>query len=91
MIKEKANADILTTYSDVRRSIFKNVIDPMSQGNLRRLCENDPETVRDTDPFFRSILNADEAGKEKIRGFGELRVSLFDEEACRSVLALNQA
>lgn len=81
---------ILTTYSDVRRGIFKNVIDPMSQANLRRLCENDPETVKDTDPFFRSILNADQAGKDKIRGIGELRVDLFDEEACRGILAMGR-
>ncbi|KAF2258414.1 putative monooxygenase [Lojkania enalia] len=75
-IKDGVADSILDKYSEIRRGIFKNVIDPASQANLRRLCENDPETVAETDPFFRMILKADQNQKEKIRGLGQLRFSL---------------
>lgn len=78
VIKDNASESILDRYDEIRRSIFKSVIDPASQANLRRLCENDPETVKETDPFFKSILNADKDGKEKIRGLGQLRVSILE-------------
>ncbi|KAF2465089.1 putative monooxygenase, partial [Lindgomyces ingoldianus] len=78
VIKDGMSESILEKYDEIRRSVFKNVIDPTSQANLRRLCESDAETVRETDPFFRNILGADKVEKEKIRGLGQLRVSLFD-------------
>ncbi|ORY09415.1 putative monooxygenase [Clohesyomyces aquaticus] len=80
VIKDGVSEAILGKYDEIRRGIFQNVIDPTSQANLRRLCETDPDTVRETDPFFRSILQADKTGKEKIRGLGQLRVSLIENE-----------
>lgn len=78
VLKEGKADTILDRYDEVRRGVFKNVIDPTSQANLRRLCETDPETVKETDPFFRSILGADKTEKEQIRGLSQLRVSLID-------------
>lgn len=48
----------------------------MSQANLRRLFDSDPDTLRETDPFFKSLLDADGKQKEKSRGLGMLRVEI---------------
>lgn len=75
------NESILDKYAQVRRDVFLNVINPASQGNLRRLWKTDPETVGDTDPFFRSLRESDPAAKEKMRGLGELRIDILQNDA----------
>lgn len=77
-IKDGVPDNVLDKYNEIRRGIFQNVIDPASQANLRRLCDNDPETAAETDSFFKSILQADKDEKERIRGLGQLRVSVID-------------
>jgi hypothetical protein len=77
VINDGTSESILDRYDEVRRGVFQNVIDPASQANLRRICETDPETVGQTDPFFRSLIEADSATKEKIRGLGQLRVDIL--------------
>ncbi|KAL2011334.1 hypothetical protein VTN00DRAFT_4052 [Thermoascus crustaceus] len=67
---------ILDKYSQVRRDIFLKLVDPTSQANLRRLFDSDPDTLRETDPFFKSLLDADGKQKEKSRGLGMLRVEI---------------
>lgn len=73
---------VLDKYAKVRRDVFQNIINPASQGNLKRLWEADPETVGETDPFFRSLRETNPAVKAKIRGLGELRVDIMQDEAC---------
>ncbi|KAF2730755.1 putative monooxygenase [Polyplosphaeria fusca] len=77
VLKQGINEDILNRYAQVRRDVFKKVIDPASQGNLLRLWKADPETVGDTDPFFRILREADPTAREKVRGLGELRVDIL--------------
>lgn len=60
----------------MRRDVFLNIVDPISQANLRRLFESDPDTLRETDPFFKSLLEADGKQKEKARGLQMLRVEI---------------
>ncbi|KAL2221986.1 hypothetical protein M432DRAFT_204102 [Thermoascus aurantiacus ATCC 26904] len=67
---------ILDKYAQVRRDVFLNIVDPISQANLRRLFESDPDTLRETDPFFKSLLEADGKQKEKARGLQMLRVEI---------------
>ncbi|KAF2651114.1 putative monooxygenase, partial [Lophiostoma macrostomum CBS 122681] len=81
VINDGTSESILDKYDEVRRGVFQNVINPASQANLRRISETDPETVGETDPFFRSLLEADSATKEKIRGLGQLRVDILSTTA----------
>jgi 2-polyprenyl-6-methoxyphenol hydroxylase-like FAD-dependent oxidoreductase len=51
-----ADESILDRYDDVRRSIFLNVVDPISTKNFLRI--SDPEAVLGNDPFFTMCENA---------------------------------
>jgi hypothetical protein len=53
----KATTDILDKYDEVRRGIYHNIIDPVSSINLERLWK-DPESIRETDPFFIMLRKA---------------------------------
>lgn len=55
----KAGEEILTTYSDVRRAKFTDVVNPLSSANLERLFKADPETVLETDEFFKMCKRAE--------------------------------
>ncbi|KAL1857733.1 hypothetical protein Plec18170_002957 [Paecilomyces lecythidis] len=77
IINDGVPDSILDKYSEVRRDIFRQVIDPTSQANIRRLYENDPDSILETDPFLRVIHSADEKEKEKLRGLQTLRVELL--------------
>lgn len=44
-------------YDEIRVSIYKTVIDPVSTINLERLWK-DPEKIKDTDPFFELVRKA---------------------------------
>lgn len=68
---------ILDKYDEVRRGVYNDFINPTSQANLRRLKDTDPETVKDTDPFFRNVLGADAHEMEKLRGYRQLRVPIL--------------
>jgi hypothetical protein len=49
--------DILDKYDEVRREVYKNIIDPVSSINLERLWK-EPESIRETDPFFMMLRKA---------------------------------
>jgi hypothetical protein len=68
--------ELLQKYAEVRREVFLNVVNPMSQANMRRVCESDPETVGETDAFLKMIREADADGKQKIRGLAGLWVDM---------------
>lgn len=69
---------ILDRYDEVRRGVFHDYINPISQANLRRLKDTDPDTVRETDPFFQSLVAADSSKSEKIRGNRQLRIPILE-------------
>lgn len=53
------NESILDTYSEVRRKIWTEIINPMSRENYRRLVDRDADTTRETDGFFRACVEAE--------------------------------
>lgn len=54
----RADDSILDKYAEIRRKIYKEVIDPASRENFRRLYELDPETAKD-DEFFKTLKKAE--------------------------------
>ncbi|KAL1980059.1 hypothetical protein VTN96DRAFT_4678 [Rasamsonia emersonii] len=67
---------VLDKYAELRRDIFLKVVDPTTQANIRRLFENDSETCRETDPFFRTLATASSSERQKIRGMQNLAVDM---------------
>lgn len=51
---------ILDKYNDIRRRKYKEIVDPISTKNLRRLCDRDPEKedVLEKNEFLGSCLMA---------------------------------
>ncbi|KAK5173518.1 uncharacterized protein LTR77_002199 [Saxophila tyrrhenica] len=68
---------ILDRYSQIRRDIFVNVVNPTTQANLRRLCENDPDTAGESDPLLKNIRHATDSDRQVIRGLQTMRTNLF--------------
>lgn len=56
LYENKSDESILDLYSDIRRNVWTEVIDPISTGNMRRLSKLDPDRAAVEDPF-------DEAGR----------------------------
>jgi 2-polyprenyl-6-methoxyphenol hydroxylase-like FAD-dependent oxidoreductase len=54
-----ADETILDRYSEERRRIWKDIIDPMSRENFRRVWETDVETARGNDAFFKMCVQAE--------------------------------
>ncbi|KAJ5085933.1 hypothetical protein N7532_010704 [Penicillium argentinense] len=50
---------ILDKYSEVRKRIWQEVIDPMSRENHRRLHDQDPDTAHKNDEFFKICIQAE--------------------------------
>ncbi|OQD84433.1 hypothetical protein PENANT_c013G06206 [Penicillium antarcticum] len=48
-----ADDSILDKYSEVRMRIWREIIDPMSRENFRRLWDQDPEKALENDRFFQ--------------------------------------
>jgi hypothetical protein len=57
--KGLADESILDTYSEVRKRIWTETIDPMSRENFRRLHDQDPDNARVNDEFFQILVNAE--------------------------------
>ena len=64
---------ILDKYSEVRRKIWSDVIDPASRENLRRPHEQEASTARENDEFFKLCVRAEadegRAGELAMVGF----------------------
>lgn len=54
----QADEDILEKYSQIRIQKYKEIIDPISSSNIRRLWDPNPETVN-ADPFFQAVRRAE--------------------------------
>jgi hypothetical protein len=50
---------ILDKYSEIRRKIWTEIIDPMSRENFRRLHDQDPDTAGEKDPLFQLCRRAE--------------------------------
>lgn len=67
----KADASILDKYSEVRREKYQTITDPISQDNIRRLFDQDPDKAAENDEFIKmlkTIENDVEAQREFLRG-----------------------
>jgi len=56
--KGLADDSIIEKYSQVRMQIYKDVIDPMSRDNFRRISQQDPDTAGEKDEFFQLCKKA---------------------------------
>ncbi|MAD81456.1 MAG: hypothetical protein CL912_00700 [Deltaproteobacteria bacterium] len=51
--EEKTDPSILDKYSEIRSKIYKEIIDPVSSENIRRLFDQDPDAALDNDEFLK--------------------------------------
>jgi len=54
----QADDSILDKYSDIRIRKYKEVIDPISSGNIRRLWDPSEEAIK-AEPFFQMAIEAE--------------------------------
>ncbi len=64
---------ILDKYSEVRIQKFKEIIDPISSGNIRRLWDSSQEAI-DKEPFFQ-ILKRAETDEEFAKNMGDVSLT----------------
>ena len=57
--KGLADDSILDKYSEIRKRIWTETIDPMSRENFRRLYDQDPEKARENDEFFQLCVKGE--------------------------------
>jgi len=50
----QADESILDRYSEIRIEKYKEIIDPISSGNIKRLWDASPEAVAE-EPFFNAV------------------------------------
>ncbi|KAF4548612.1 FAD-binding domain-containing protein 50 [Elsinoe fawcettii] len=60
----KSDESILDKYADIRRDKFLRFVDDRSMRNLARCATADPDTVKDTDPFFQLVQKLNEDPNE---------------------------
>ena len=53
----KAELDILDKYDEIRRGIYRDIIDPLSTMNMKRMSQ-DAETVLEKDAFLQFAASA---------------------------------
>jgi 2-polyprenyl-6-methoxyphenol hydroxylase-like FAD-dependent oxidoreductase len=76
VMKDGKSEALLTRYSDLRRKVFVEIVDPRSQANVRRISETDPDTVGQTDPFLK-MLNDPAIDKTNLRGLDDLYIDVM--------------
>ena len=55
----KADESILDVYDEIRRKKYKEIVDPMSSQNIRRLYDQDPEQALEKDGFLQFLRKAE--------------------------------
>lgn len=50
---------ILGEYSEIRKKIWTEIVDPMSRENFRRLHDQDPDKARENEEFFKLCVKAE--------------------------------
>ena len=76
IMNEGKSEALLDRYSELRRKVFRELVDPRSQANVRRISENDPDTVAQTDPFLM-MLSGPATDKTKLKGLEDLYVDVM--------------
>lgn len=51
----QADESILDKYDEIRRKIWRDIINPVSSNNMRRLIDLDADTAVETDPFLQLL------------------------------------
>jgi hypothetical protein len=74
----QASPSILDIYDEVRRQKYRDIVDPISSKNLRRMFDGDPQTVLElcTDKFLEMCLKAEKdvnLAREMALGFNVLK------------------
>ncbi|KAI1489508.1 FAD binding domain-containing protein [Biscogniauxia mediterranea] len=72
----RADDDILDVYSDVRVRKWRDLIDPVSSDNFRRVCDPDPDTLLQRDPVMQACVRAEnnpDAQREMYKAMFALR------------------
>ncbi|KAL1642720.1 hypothetical protein SLS58_005224 [Diplodia intermedia] len=64
-----ADESILDIYSDVRRRMWTDIVDPVSSDNIRRLFGQDPDRAAETDDFIKliNVAEKDERVRDELR------------------------
>jgi len=75
-IEGKASDWILDKYSETRRAIFQNIVNPASAQNKRRLHEGDIDRLVETDPVIMAIRAASASDQQRINGRSELATDM---------------
>lgn len=57
----KADDSILDKYDEIRRQKFNEIVNPISSSNIRRLFDQDPNRVLETDDFLKLCKEAEES------------------------------
>jgi hypothetical protein len=57
--KGLADETILDKYSEIRKRIWAEIIDPISRENFRRLYDQDPTKAREYDEFFQLCVKGE--------------------------------
>ncbi|KAK7935937.1 FAD-dependent monooxygenase terC [Apiospora marii] len=55
----RADESILDLYSEKRRAVWRDLIDPASQDNFRRVSDPDPDTLLERDPVMKACKAAE--------------------------------
>ncbi|KAJ5656854.1 hypothetical protein N7507_008804 [Penicillium longicatenatum] len=74
--KGLADETILDKYSEIRKRIWAEIIDPISRENFRRLYDQDPTKAREYDEFFQLCVKGEtdeETAKSIVLGLDMLR------------------
>lgn len=72
----KAEPSILDIYSDVRREKYQKITDVVSQDNIRRLFDQDPDKALENDQFLKMLKQNEgnvEAQQEFLRSSNALK------------------
>lgn len=51
----KADPEILDKWSEFRRKKYQEIVDPISQDNIRRLFDQDPDKAMENDGFLKML------------------------------------
>ncbi|EED15308.1 conserved hypothetical protein [Talaromyces stipitatus ATCC 10500] len=55
ILNEGASPELLQSYAETRRRIFREITDPMSTANLLRLHSQKPEDIKKREEFFKNL------------------------------------
>lgn len=78
---------ILDKYSDVRIKAYKEIIDPVSSGNIRRLWDRSPEAIK-SDMLFQNAKRAetDKEFEKEMKQVSDASQKDVKKQICSNVL-----